>query len=265
MKFVIRDDDLNYFSTSADVKQWYENIFAQNIPVGFSTIPFVTTASDVHPRDREETFTEYPISENRELVEYVRSNDLIEILQHGCTHLTVQGVFEYTKKSGLIEDTFRGKQELEEAFGKRMTIFVPPHDAISNHGILAVESASMDIIRGTGSKNFLLRTQYFTNILIMIAHRLKYLQKRNMPAYPSIVDFGDHREAYSNRLRDENLEEMLQKLEYSFKKGNNFVITTHLHHFTHRRKQNLEKLIEVAKKMGADFVKPSDLFSGWAN
>jgi hypothetical protein len=49
MKFVIRDDDLNYFSKPSDIAEWYKDIFAQGIPVGFAVIPFVKPTSDVYP------------------------------------------------------------------------------------------------------------------------------------------------------------------------------------------------------------------------
>jgi hypothetical protein len=107
MKFVIRDDDLNYFSTPADVERWYADIFAAGITVGFSTIPFVKPVSDVYPKDIPPSDAEYPVSRNAALVEYVRNNERIEILQHGTTHETVlkgqRKVFEYARVVPLGE------------------------------------------------------------------------------------------------------------------------------------------------------------------
>ena len=140
MQFVIRDDDLNYFSKPSDIERWYADIFAQHIPVGFSTIPFVKPVSDVYTAGAQEEEKEYPVSGNAELVAYVKSQPLIEILQHGTTHETKNG-YEYSKTSGLVADTRRGKEELQNTFGTQFhNVFVPPHDWIGNHGICAIEA-----------------------------------------------------------------------------------------------------------------------------
>ena len=86
MKFVIRDDDLNYFSQPADIDRWYTDIFAQGIPVGFSAIPFINPKKDAYQIGNSSEDKEYPISENTGLVAYVKDNPFIEILQHGVTH-----------------------------------------------------------------------------------------------------------------------------------------------------------------------------------
>lgn len=258
-KFVIRDDDLNYFSAPTDIERWYGDIFAQGIPVGFASIPFVTTASDVFPHDREETKEEHPISGNKELIEYVSSNDLIDILQHGCTHLTVGGVFEYAKTSGLFEDTKRGKEELEKAFGQEVSVFVAPHNTYSNHAIRAVELAELNTLRGRGMKNFIPRLSYISGISKMILHKLSHFAKQ-LPPYPYLLNLKEHKEAYCCRLKDNNLDRLERDLAYIDKKGGIFVITNHIHNMNNQRRKNLHRLISLGKKLGFSFCKPSELF-----
>jgi hypothetical protein len=260
IKFAIRDDDLNYFSKPSDILKWYGDVFSQGISVGFSAIPFVKPISDVYPRDIPPEDREYPISRNGELIEYVKKNPLIEVLQHGCTHETQGGIFEYKRNQGLFEETFRGKEELEKAFEREVGVFVPPHDTISNHGIMAVEKADMDIVRGTGSKNIILRQEYYSLYPIMLMHRMKYLDKNKMPAYPHVLNFGKHKEAYSNRLREDNLDTLLKHLTYTHEQGGNFIVTGHLHHFTEKRKENLKLLIGRARELDAEFVKFEEIF-----
>jgi|GEM_PF-1306543 len=258
-KFVIRDDDLNYFSKPADIKRWYGDIFAQDIPVGFATIPFVTTASDVYPGDREESTEEHSISENQDLVEYVKENNIIEILQHGCTHLTVNEVFEYAKASGLVEDTRRGKEELEAAFGQKIEVFVAPHDTFSNHAIKATETVGLHLLRGRGSKNLLLRPEYISNFVKMIGHKLAHLHKH--PPYPYVLDFGKHKEVYCCRLRVDNLDQLKRDLQYVVEKGGDFVITAHIHNLNKESKYNLLEIIDRARDYGFSFCKPSEPFN----
>jgi hypothetical protein len=231
MKFVIRDDDLNYFNKPLEIEMWYRDIFNLGIPVGFSVVPFVRVNSDAFGVKIEDSCKEYSISENKELVNYLKKNDFIEIMQHGCTHEIFNGKFEYESNIDLFERTKRGKEELKKTFEKEIKIFVPPHDKISNQGILTVEAAGMNIIRGIGSKNFLFRPQYFKAIWKMAIHRLKFPNKQKIPAYPFVIDFGKHKEAYSNRLNEDNLEDIIRRLKFCHEVNGNFIVTLHLYTF----------------------------------
>lgn len=260
MKFIIRDDDLNYFSKPADIERWYADIFTQGIPVGFSTIPFVKPESDVYTAGASFENKEYPISGNAELIAYVKRQPLIEILQHGVTHETNNG-YEYSKSSGLIEETKRGKVELQKTFDAQFhNVFVPPHDWIGSHGVEAVEAAKMDIVRGRGAglRNWIPRFQYVAVFCKMLAYRLKHLFKGKVPAYPYVINFGKHKEACSYRLEDEDV---FDGLAYAKKKDGIFVVVTHLHFYTEEKKERLLELIEKAREYGAEFVAPSELFT----
>ncbi|MCR4276185.1 MAG: DUF2334 domain-containing protein [Candidatus Parcubacteria bacterium] len=260
MRFVIRDDDLNYFSKSADIERWYADIFAQGIPVGFSAIPFVKPVSDVYTAGVQAENKEYPIHGNTELVSYVRSNPLIEILQHGTTHETNNG-YEYSKTSGLVDDTRRGKEELQKTFGAQFkNIFVPPHDWIGSHGVRAVEATHMNIIRGRGAglRNWIPRFAYLRIFFMMLLFRLVHAFQTSFPAYPSVLDFGKHKEACSYRLEDTDV---FDGLAYAKQKDGIFVVVTHLHFYTNEKKERLLRLIEKAREHGAAFVASSSLFS----
>jgi len=260
MKFIIRDDDLNYFNKPSDIEMWYKDVFDLGIPVGFSVIPFIKTRSDILGLPLIDDNKEYPISKNRELVVFLKKNPLIEIMMHGCTHEIFNWKFEYESEVDLFERTERGKKELEKTFEREIKIFVPPHDRISNQGILAVETAGMNIIRGIGSKNFLFRPQYFKAIWKMALHRLKFPNKQKTPAYPFVIDFGKHKEAYSNRLNEDNLEDLIRRLKFCHEVNGNFIVTLHLYAFNQKIKDNLMFLIKMAKELKAKFVYPSNLF-----
>lgn len=260
MKFVIRDDDLNYFSQPSDVERWYRDIFAQGIPAGFSTIPFINPKKDAYEIHRPFQDKEYPVSDNAELTTYAKNNPLIEIMQHGVTHVSKDG-YEYARTSGLVGETQRGKGELYKAFGERFkAIFVPPHDWIGSHGVAAIEAADMDIIRGRGAglRNWLWRWQYAAVFMRMLVFRIVRFVHGDRFAYPHVLDFGKHKEACSYRLEDEDL---FDGLAYAKEKDGVFVVVTHLHFYTDEKKQRLTKLIERARGYGASFVPPSELFS----
>jgi len=261
MKFIVRDDDLNYFSQLEDIERWYRPIFEMDIPVAFSTIPFVVPGSPYLYHGQQPEMKPYPFGKNGELSEYVRHNPLIEVTQHGYSHEPGGIGFEYRRGGDMVEQTRLGKQELEQAVGKPVTVFVPPHDAIDNRGILAVEAAGMNIVRGTGSKNIMLRPAYIAPWMRMALHRVRFPNKAIMPAYPFVVDFGNHKEAYAVRLNDDNLEFLLRALRYTAKCGGNFIVTNHIFTNNEGRMKNLNTLIEEARSLGFSFAKPSELFS----
>lgn len=259
MKFVIRDDDLNYFSTPEDITRWYEDLFAQGIPVGFSAIPYVTPLSDVYTADAVPGDTEYQISSNTDLVSYVRQNPLIEILQHGTTHETVDGVFEYARSVPRTE-ALRGREELERAFGTSVTVFVPPHDWIGSSGIRSIEHAKMDIIRGRGAglRNLIPRVAYVLLFFKMLGYKAWHAVHGKVPAYPHVLDFGLHKEVCSYRLEDTDV---FKGLDFAHKKDGIFVVVTHVHTLDEEKKELLIKLIKKAQDYDAEFVRPSELFA----
>ncbi len=253
MFFIIRDDDLNYFSQPADIERWYSDLFAQNIPIGFSTIPFVRGSSDVYVAAAQKEDKEYPITGNPALIAYVKGNPLIEILQHGTTHQTKDGAFEYARALPHGE-ALRGKEELTRAFGNAPRVFVPPHDWVGSDGIKAVETAGLGIIirgRGAGLRNWLWRWQY-----AVIFVRMLWFKLFNPFAYPYVLDFGKHKEVCSYRLEDEDV---FDGLQYAHDKNGVFVVVTHLHFYTDEKKARLRKLIEQARRLGAQFILPSAL------
>lgn len=264
MKFVIRDDDVNYFSTPADIERWYADMFAEGVPVAFSAIPYVSPASDVYPFYPKETARvveerEYPIGDNQELVNYMKDNPLIEVLQHGTTHETHDGIYEYQAPVARKE-TLRGREELERAFGTSVSLFVPPHDWIGTSGVYSVEAAGQDIIRGRGAglRNFIPRLAYLFNFLHMLLYKCFHALTGRVPAYPYVLDFGRHRELCSYRLEDADV---FAGLEYAHAKDGIFVVVTHLHFYTEEKKKILLELIKKGRELGAEFVKPSSLFA----
>ena len=267
MKFILRDDDLNYFSTLEDILKWYEDIFAMSIPVGFSTIPYVKPVSDVYTNNAHKENTEYPISQNAELVSFVKSAPLIEILQHGTTHENKMEegrmCFEY---AGIVprEEAKRGREELERAFGAPVSIFVPPHDWIDTAGVFSVENAGMNIIRGRGAgfRNWIFRPAYIAVFIRMLWFKCVYIFSRKQgllktPAYPRVLNFGRHKEMCSYRLEDPDV---FAGLEYAHRTQGIFVVVTHLHFYDAEKKARILELIARARELGAEFVRPSTIF-----
>lgn len=265
MKFVIRDDDLCFFSKPEHIAAIYQKVFDLGIPVSFSSIPFIRLPNDAwlpRPLPIESETGEFPISNNLDLVMYVKSNPLIEITQHGCTHQTPGGVFEYAQTSSLFEETLRGKKELEQTFDKSVSVFVAPHDQFSSHGICAIEQAGLNVIRGKGIKNFLPRFLYIIALFKMAVHLLRFIgqSRTRLPAYPFVLNLGGHREAFGVRI-EAGYENLIRALHFAHVTGGNFILVNHIHDFDDERRVVMMKLIKAAQELNADFVAASKLFT----
>jgi hypothetical protein len=190
----------------------------------------------------------------------VLRNPYIEILQHGTTHETIEGVFEYAREVS-VADVLRGKIELERAFGRHMSIFVPPHDWIGKGSLRSVIKAGFaSIIRGrsTGIRNVRLDRKYLGIFFLMLFFKITYrLESKFVPVYPKVLNFGTHEEVCSYRLEDKDV---FRGLAYAKRIEGIFVVVTHLHYYTPEKKQLLNDLIAQAKGYGAEFILPSDLF-----
>jgi hypothetical protein len=152
---IIRDDDSCAFTPVACLERLYRPFLGRGMPVNLAAIPEVHT--DVRTSDgRLEGFlaagsgpctTPYaPIGQNRQLVDYIQSEPLYHIAQHGCHH----DVFEFggTDRNELVQRIDRGAHSLREAGFGRTETFVAPYDRLSREAF--VEAACRFDVISTG-------------------------------------------------------------------------------------------------------------------
>lgn len=151
MKYVIiRDDDISYFAKPETLTKLYGPLFEQknqstsqqfprqraNTKIG-SRSPYRTREKleydpNVPPRFRglNENF---PLNENKEIVEFIRSLENYEVLQHGLTYGLINGVHEFSinDKEEIQHRANLGSALLEECFHSKTSFFVPPFNNAS--------------------------------------------------------------------------------------------------------------------------------------
>lgn len=261
MKFVIRDDDVSYFTDPELIERCYGDIINSGIPVLFAVIPFIKKWRKEYPRDVSIEDKEYPVSDNKEIVSYlVSKGSLVDIALHGCTHETRGGVYEFSRKEGLFEEIKRGRIELEKTFNRKINVFVPPHDWLGRHGELAVETEGLNVVRGrgTGIRNFVLDIRHILVLFQIVFFRISNLVRGKNFAYPFVVDFCRHKELCSYRIEDKDV---FEGLNFALEKDGVFVVVVHHQDFSEEKKQILLRLIDIARKGGAKFVKSESIFS----
>src|SRR5215208_7109857 len=149
MKFALRDDDTNYFTRPEELERAYGSIW-HRVPVSLAAVPFhATTPSKAIPERYWHGDQEFPLAENKELIEYV--SDLLEagcvsLMLHGYNHKNYTSGFEFEVGSDLTGRLRVGRDYLQRLFGQRIRTFVPPHNALSRRGIEAVEAVGLNVL-----------------------------------------------------------------------------------------------------------------------
>jgi hypothetical protein len=160
MKYVvIRDDDISYFTKPETLAKVYGRLFEENKPVNFAVVPKIT--SDIKTpsyslywtREKNEydpiipprfrgCNEDFPLGENREIVEFIRSLENCEVLQHGLTHGLIDGVQEFriNDEKEIKRRANLGSDLLEECFHSKPSFFVAPWNNISSETIHFLKS-----------------------------------------------------------------------------------------------------------------------------
>lgn len=286
MKFIIRDDDISYFTSYKDLEKIYKNIW-DKIPVSFAVTPFINNrfkklVEEIIP-GRKKTIKfikklnknkklkskldkEFPLEKNKELVDFLREKykkGKIDIMLHGYNHNFCENGYEFESDKNLKEKTKKGKEYLEKKLNANINIFVPPNNSLSRKGSKAVIKNKLNILIAYGYYPWErpLRIDYFYNFLRIFKIFLKY--KRQI-SYPYILKFKDHKEmaCYSfNKNTDINY--LKNGFEYVLQKNGNFCIATHHWELLQNKKMLFDfyEFIKYVKKhKNIKFIKASELF-----
>lgn len=160
MKYVIiRDDDVSYFTKPEALEKLYGPLFDERKAVNFSVVPKIAANIKLgfHSLYRTQEKIEYdpcippefrgrnevyPLNDNRDLVEFIRSLENCEILQHGLTHGLIQGVEEFRirDEQEIQRRAISGRALLKESFHCQPSFFVPPWDKISSETLNFLKS-----------------------------------------------------------------------------------------------------------------------------
>jgi len=266
MKFVIRDDDTNFFTAPKRLELIYANIW-EEIPISFSVIPFVSSeanSGDIPNSVRGENKL-FPIGRNEELVSAMKlwiREKRIEIMQHGYAHTFK----EYAKNNyEVFVKTIEAKRYLEKVFGTQISVFVPPNNSFSLSGSKAVIKAGMNILMAFSHFPWErpLDRYNFINFIKMLNFYLRYGKKYR---YPKPLRFKNHWEFGCYILGPSTtLEELKDGFLFSLRNKGDFCLATHYYAFFEypRMRDILYQFIDwILKnyKNEVKFVKASDLF-----
>ena len=252
MKFIIRDDDINYHFQAEQLAKWYEGII-DICPVSVCIPPFVKghffkwcyIAENHLPYDEEERRKDseiFKIGDNKELIDYLRqmlSEGKVGISLHGITHRNEEGLApvkgnhirgaEFYTYNDYTEPLAEAKTYLGELFGIDINSFSPPQNMINEKGLIALRNNGLslctDLITARNISLWIKTYGLLNTIRIYGYRRFKHHN------YPYVVNnevkFVDHIRLQPGK----NIDAIKRELDYYHSVNGVFVLSTHSYGF----------------------------------
>lgn len=225
--FCLRDDDTSYFTSPDELEEAYGEVTRRG-PVSLAVVPYFRGGISKGIPDRYRcTWKEYPLHENRELVDYLKEGirqSKYEIMLHGLYHDEQDGRPEFAAREGLDERVREGRRYLESLLDTRIRVFVPPHNFISRQGLTAVRKEGLNLAGAAGLKAWPL----YSPRAWLAWFGLRRWRKQGGQGIPWILDLGDHRELAGNAITPRShLKRNEEVLETSIRLRGAFCAATH--------------------------------------
>lgn len=233
-QFVIRDDDLCFFTDPEELQSVYGDIW-QSFPVTFAAVPWQKGAFAGHvPLKYWHTTDAFPIAENTDLVAFIReliSHDHVDIALHGIHHTYAirrnRMIPELTEFPGNFRDELRrAKAYLDDVFGTDIDIFVPPSNTMSPRVASILISEGWSLLNWPGLRANTRPLFSWKHQSARLRRGLSFaLDKHDMTSplvWPARWELGGFALTPNTRL-----EQLKNALKHCVERGHPFVLATH--------------------------------------
>lgn len=252
MRFAIRDDDTNFYTTPAELESCYGDIWHEYRP----TLSLISKVKGnwlkwVHQiyKDKQDTDWEawtnddtiHPIEDNSAIIEFLKektSENKIDIAFHAKYHRNEDSVLPEQRYNNYVHGaefyttrdlTSEIKEEvthLSELLDYPITVFTPPQNMLSMKGYRAVLDAGLNICGG-GIAFY--KKEKNVKGLINIARQGVFKALHRESDYPRVLKFNDHNEiAYHYPLQPTTrLDSLIYDFDMVRKYNGDFVLSTH--------------------------------------
>ena len=270
MKFAIRDDDTCYFTAPATLERVYRDVW-DRVPVCLATVPFAIGYERLGiPRQHWHSGEAFALERNTELVPALRElvgKGRATIALHGYTHQDYPHGFEFQAAPDPERRVQEGLRYLVDTLRAPISVFVPPHNAVSKRGLAAVGAAGLDILGSFLSfRPSMRRWDWRTPGNWWRVRRLRAaagLARSDRFIYPHVLRYSDHAEFGCHSLVPETtLEELVAGFEAARRAGGDFCLATHYWEVSDEMRSVMLRLLDHAGRCpDVRFVKAEELFA----
>lgn len=227
-----------------------------------------STRSKGIPQEHWEGDREFPLADNPELVAFLRDGAAagrLSIVLHGYSHKNYPTGYEFEVAPDLEGRLRRGLDYLEPLLDVKIRTFVPPHNALSRAGLLAVDKVGLDVLGSFYSfrpDKKPLDLHAVKNYVKILAHRRRTGRSRQQRLiYPWPLRYNRHAEFGCQPLVPRTtLDELLSAFEEARRFGGDFCLATHYWEIDDRLAELLDAVIAHADRAGVEWVTADELF-----
>jgi len=256
MKVALRDDDTCYFTQPEEIEQVYRDVW-NHVPVCLATVPFAIGYERAGiPVEHWHSGTAFPLECNRALVSCLK--ELVEsgrasIALHGFTHEDFLDGYEFQAAPDPERRVNEGLRYLEDTLSTRISIFVPPHNALSKRGLAAVAAAGLNILGSFLSFRPAMRTWDARTPLnwwrVSRFRARTRRSKRDPLVYPHVLRYAHHAEFGCHSLiPGTTIEQLIAAFDEARQAGGDFCLATHYWEIDASMKDVLRRFLDHASR-----------------
>jgi len=270
VKVALRDDDTCYFTAPEELERVYDGLW-QRIPVCLATVPFALGyerpgIAREHWHDRQA----FALDRNPELVEALKhhvDHGRATIALHGYTHEDFATGFEFQAAPDLPRRVSEGHTYLQRLLGTAISIFVPPHNALSREGLDAVSRAGLNLLGSFLSfhpRNRRWDRRTLANWWRVREYRARTGRSRaDRFVYPHVLRYARHAEFGCHSLvPGTTIEELTRGFDEARRAGGHFCLATHYWEVDRLLKDVMLRFLDYASRdADVEFVAAEALFA----
>jgi len=270
MKVAIRDDDTSFFTTSDALTAVYGDVW-DRAPVCLAVVPFAIGYEQRGiPREYWHSGEVFPLQRNAALVTFLRElvrSGRATIALHGCTHQDYPNGYEFEAAPDPDERVRLGRAYLESLLDCRISLFVPPHNALSKRGLAAVSSAGMNVLGSFLSFRPSMRpweSRTLSNWWAVRRYRRATGRTRRDPlVYPRVLRYSTHAEFGCHSLVPGTTSDALVRgMSEAQRAGGDFCLATHYWEIDDALRHVMRAFLDfAARQPDVRFVAAEELFA----
>ena len=235
MKVAIRDDDTCYFTAPETLERVYHDVW-DRVPVCLATVPRAIGYERIGiPREHWHSGEAFPLEQNRALVPFLTdaiARRRVTIALHGYTHQDYAEGFEFQAAPDPERRVENGLRELRTTLNAPISVFVPPHNALSKRGLDAVSAAGLNLLGSFLSFRPSMRTwdrRTLANWWRVRGYRASSGRtKADRLVYPHVLRYTTHAEFGCHSLvPGTSVEELTSGFDEARRSGGDFCLATH--------------------------------------
>jgi predicted deacetylase len=270
MKVAIRDDDTCYFTKPESLERVYGDIW-DRVPICLATVPHAIGYERAGiPREHWHDGEAFALERNADLLTALKSHlaaRRVTIALHGYTHQDFPNGYEFQAAPDPERRVADGLRYLRAALGTPISIFVPPHNAISKRGLAAVAAAGLNILGSFLSFRPSMRAWDARTPgnwwRIRQFRAATGRNKRDRLVYPHVLRYARHAEFGCHSLvPGTTLDELRAGFDEARAAGGDFCLATHYWEVDAAIKDVMQRFLDyAASHAGVRFVAAEEIFA----